>query len=231
MKMSKTPKYFSLKKAREIQRILSLKIVKHDTLTYPPNLVAGVDVAYVGDMSIGAAVLLKYSTLEILDKSIAVVKTTFPYIPTLLSFRELRPAIQAILKLHSRPEVLMVDAHGYAHPYRLGFASHLGVSLKIPTIGVAKKLLCGRIGEWTGNRAYIYHGNEIIGAAVRTKSGSKPIYISIGNMISLETAIRLVLDTVKHGNVLPEPTRQAHLLATKYRRKLRSLSSLKEAHS
>jgi len=211
--------------------MLSLRILKHDVFKYPPNLVAGVDVAYISDTGIGAAVLLKYGTLETVDKSVAVVRTNFPYIPTLLSFRELKPAVQAILKLRRLPDVLMVDAHGYAHPYRLGFASHLGVSLGIPTIGVAKRLLCGKVGEWVGNIAYIRHRDEIIGAAVRIRADSKPVYVSIGNMISLESAIRLVLDTTKEGQAHPEPTRQAHLLASRYRRRLLKKHCSKGGHS
>jgi deoxyribonuclease V len=140
-----------------------------------------------------------------------------PYIPTLLSFRELPPALAAINKLKLQSDVFFVDAQGIAHPYRCGFASHLGLAIGKPTIGAAKSRLIGTPVERDGETFLVDKG-EIIGAVVTTKQGAKPIYGSIGHMVSLETAVKIV----KHCAIsrIPEPLLQAHKLATKERIRL-----------
>ncbi|MCD6368828.1 MAG: endonuclease V, partial [Thermoproteales archaeon] len=202
--------FFSIQAARRVQKHLSSKIIKRDVLPPFIRTIAGVDLAYKESLAIGVAVLLEYQGLNIIGKSVSVTKITFPYVPTLLSFRELKPAYLALTHLPSEPDIVMVDAHGYSHPFRLGFASHLGVVMQKPTIGVAKKILCGTIGEWRDDWAPILDKGEIIGAAVVTRHGAKPVYVSIGNMISLETAIKITMHTAK-GYRIPEPTRLAHL--------------------
>jgi len=190
----------------------------------PPFIetVAGIDLAYSGNLAVAAAVLLDYQTLQVLEKKVAVTKVMFPYVPTLLSFRELKAAFLAYKHLSQTPDVILVDAHGYSHPFRLGFASHFGVVVKKPTIGVAKKLLCGEIGPWKNNWAPIVAEGEVIGAALRTRKGIKPIYISVGNMVTLNTAIKIVLHTTRRYRI-PEPVRQAHMECTRIARLLRSL--------
>jgi deoxyribonuclease V len=222
MKVSnvKMPLSFSVEKAHRLQRELAKKISREDVLPKKARLVAGVDVAYARNLSVGAAVVLDFESLKMKESKTAVCRTRFPYIPTLLSFREVPPVVSAIKKLKLNPDVFLVDGQGIMHPYRLGFASHLGLVIVKPTVGVAKSPLCGELQAFTEEGwAPITDKNEVIGAAVVTKKGSKPLYVSIGNMVSLETAITIV----KHCCVmsyLPEPTRQAHIIATSEKSKI-----------
>jgi len=210
---------FSVKKARQLQLRLAKRVIREDKLPKRLRCVAGVDVAYAGDWSIGAVAVLDYSTLSVVETQKARVKTSFPYIPTLLSFREIKPTRAAIKKLKASPDVFLVDAQGIAHPYRLGFASHLGVLLDKPTIGVAKSLLCGHVeSKNMGSWSPIMDKDEVIGAAI-AKKGEKPIYVSIGHKVSLERAIRIVKRSTIHHRI-PEPIRLAHAIANKGKRKL-----------
>lgn len=174
-------------------------------------MVGGVDVAYVGDVGVAAVVVLEYQTLEPVETSVAILPVTMPYVPTLLSFRELPPAMVAIRRLKLQPDVFLVDAQGWAHPYRCGFACHLGLALGKPTVGVAKSRLIGEPTQ-VGDRTLLTDKGEVIGEIVTTQKGTKPVYVSIGNMVSLETAV----DVVRHcsRSRIPEPTLQAHNLAT-----------------
>jgi len=210
-------KGFSIERARKAQRLLAQMVVERDDFPNPPRTVGGVDVAYVGEYAIAAAVIVDYNTLTVKERTANIVKVKFPYIPTLLSFRECYPMISAIKKLKELPDIFMVDAQGRLHPFRLGAASHLGVVLNVPTIGVAKKLLCGSIGERKDNWAPIYDKDEIIGAAVWTKKNTKPIFVSVGHRVTLKTAIKITLNMCKKYK-LPEPIRQAHITATLERR-------------
>lgn len=200
---------------------LSKRVIKRDQINMPIKYVAGVDVAYAGEYSIGAVAVLRYGDLNPVEVELASVKTVFPYIPTLLSFREMAPASSAIRKLTTKPDVFLVDGQGIAHPYRLGFASHLGVVLNVPTIGVAKKLLCGTVMEPLNDlwRPVMYDG-EIVGGAVYTRRGAKPVYVSIGHMVSLETAIKVVLECTS-GYRIPEPLRIAHIYAEKAKKQIK----------
>lgn len=210
---------FSVKKARQTQLRLAKQVIREDRLPKKINCVAGVDVAYVGDYSIGAVAVLDYSTLSLLESRKARVKTRFPYVPTLLSWREIDPAKAAIKKLKTRPDVFLIDAQGIAHPYRLGFASHLGVILDRPSIGVAKSLLCGQLGQ--PNREGwmpITDRGEIVGAAVRKNEQTKPVYVSMGHKVSLERAVEIVKHCFTSARI-PEPIRLAHALATEEKKK------------
>jgi len=213
---------FSIEKARKIQESLSKKVIVQDCLNVPIKYVAGVDVAYAGRFSIGSVAVLDYESMRPVEFELSVVETRFPYIPTLLSFREMPPAVFAIRKLRVKPDLFLVDGQGIAHPYRLGFASHLGVTLNVATVGVAKSLLCGEIIESEGNvwKPIIYDG-KIVGGAVFTKPNTKPIYVSVGHKVSLETAIRIVLSCLR-GYRIPEPIREAHIAAEKLKEKLQS---------
>ena len=212
---------FSVKKAHEMQLRMSKKLLFEDTLPETVDYVAGVDVAYLEGTSVCAVAVLDASTLSQVEVQVAHVQTRFPYIPTLLSFREIPPAYSAIKKLHSKPDVFMVDGQGFAHPYGLGFASHLGLILDKPTIGVAKSLLCGRVEQNAeGGWAPLMYKGEIIGAEVVTKQGTKPVYVSVGHRVSLKRATKIVLEcTGKYR--LPEPIRRAHIAAGEEKRKLR----------
>jgi deoxyribonuclease V len=165
--------------------------------------------------------VLNYRSLKLTESQVAICKPYVPYVPTLLSFRETMPAVMSIRKLKAQPDVFLVDAHGFAHPYRCGSASQLGLVIRKPTIGVAKQKLVRDIEEIKseGDTAFIESEDEIIGAAVTTKQGHKPVYVSVGHMISLETAIKIVKSCTK-DNRIPEPILQAHRIATEVKRKI-----------
>jgi len=210
---------FSVKRARKLQRDLSKQVIRRDTLARTLRYVAGVDVAYVEEWAVGVAAVLDYDSLSVAETKKAKVKTSLPYIPTLLSFRELKPAKVAIKKLKIQPDVFLIDAQGIAHPYRLGFASHLGLLLDKPTIGVAKSILCGQVQPMSRQGwSSITDKGEVIGAALRRADDEQPVYVSIGHKVSLERAIEIVKHCTTSTRV-PEPIRIAHVLATKERKK------------
>src|SRR3989304_8454973 len=134
---------FSISKAHETQLRLAQKIVTEDRLPQKIKRVAGVDVAYTDELAIGAVAVLDYETLELLERQTATSEVKFPYIPTLLSFREIPPTVACIRKLKLAPDVFLADGQGIAHPYGCGFASHLGLAIGKPTMGVAKSRLIG----------------------------------------------------------------------------------------
>jgi deoxyribonuclease V len=142
----------------------------------------------------------------------------------LLSFREIPPTVLAIRKLKTHPDVFLVDGQGYAHPYRCGFASHLGLAINRPTIGAAKSRLFGEAENFRSETdvAFLKHKEEIIGAIVRTKSSCKPIYVSVGHMTSLETAIKIVRHCARDNRV-PEPILKAHETANTEKRKINNV--------
>lgn len=194
-------------------------------LAKEPSLIGGYDVSMNRFAKEGFAgfVTLSYPALEHIKH--AVVKDTipFPYIPGLLSFREIPMLIKAWEKLEAKPDVLLVGGIGIAHPRRLGIATHLGLVLNIPTIGCAKSVLTGVYAE-PGNTLGDYmplvdsKRNEVIGVALRTKSNVQPMFISPGHLITLEDSIRIVMQCVRKHR-LPEPTRIAHNTMNEYRLK------------
>lgn len=220
--MKVSPK-FSTKKAHTMQKRLAKKLIFKDTIPETVTYVAGVDVAYLGGTSIGAVVVLELPLLSHVESQVSHTKTHFPYVPTLLSFREIPPAYSAIRKLDSEPDVFLVDGQGYAHPYGLGFASHLGLVLNKPTIGVAKSFLWGKVKHvWEQDWAPLTSRGVIVGAEVVTKSGKKPVYVSVGHKVSLERAIKIVKGCVRKYRVV-EPIRRAHMLAGEEKRRLKAI--------
>jgi len=220
--MSESPNpeiFFTFKRAERIQRILSSKVVACDGLSHEIRYVAGVDVSYLEGHSYGAVAVLEYKTMNLIEEATSTLKTVLPYIPTFLAFRELPAAVAAARKLKTRPDVFMVDGHGRAHPRRFGFACHFGLALKAPTIGVAKNLLCGEVKGSKGCWRPIVDDGEIVGAAVFTKTDGRPVYVSVGHKVSLETAIRIVLNCARKYRI-PEPIRQAHMIAERAKRKV-----------
>jgi len=199
---------------------LAKKLILEDRLPSKIRLVAGVDVAYAKNLSIGAVAVVNYDSLELIESQTAVCKNQIPYIPTLLSFREIHPTVMSIRKLKTQPDLFLVDGQGYAHPYRCGFASHLGLVIRKPTIGTAKSKLVGETvnAPMQENIAFLRHKDEIIGAAVSTEHGSKPVYVSTGHMVSLGTAIRIIKHCTQK-NRIPEPLLKAHEIATEEKRK------------
>ncbi|MDD3857651.1 MAG: deoxyribonuclease V [Methanoculleus sp.] len=186
------------------------------------SLVAGTDASYArGSNKIHAVVVaLRYPDLTVVERVSAVAETSFPYIPGLLTFREGPALLEAFRRLKSEPDVILFDGQGIAHPRGLGIASHMGVLLDRPTVGVAKSLLVGTVtepGSGRGSTAPMLRDGETIGMAVRTKERTRPVYVSVGHRIDLVSAVDLVLATAR-GYRLPEPTRQAHLFANAVRR-------------
>ena len=183
----------------------------------PPTIerVAGIDVSMRRGVARAAVVVMSMPELREQERVCVDAPITYPYVPGLLTFREAPTILQALEELEHRPDVLMFDGQGYAHPRRLGLASHIGVLLDHPTVGCAKSRLCGTYVEPPRERgAYtpLYDGDEVIGAVVRTRTGVKPVFVSVGHRMTLESAIDLVLACGK-GYRLPEPTRWAHRAA------------------
>ncbi len=212
------PPNFSVSKAHKAQRRLSQKIVAEDRLPRKINRVAGVDVAYTDTVAIGAVTVLDFESLKLLEHQTVTLEVKFPYIPTLLSFREIPPAVACIKKLRLQPDVVLADGQGFAHPYRFGFASHLGVAIGKPTVGVAKSRLVGE-PKMVAGRVFLVQKGQIIGEVVTTREGVKPVYVSVGHLISLETAVEIVKRCVRNSKI-PEPILQAHKIASEERRKL-----------
>jgi len=218
---------FSVKKARAAQQLLSKRVICEDSLPKAIKYVGGVDVAYFEDISIGAVAVIDFNSFALIESQTICCKTRFPYIPTLLSFREISPAVLAIKKLRTQPDVFLIDGQGIAHPRRFGFASHLGLAIDKPAIGVAKSLLCGEVGKFNDEGwAPITDKGEIIGAAVVTSFGEKPVYVSVGHKVSLGRAIAVVKHFICERRI-PEPILKAHRVANEEKKKLTVIGSKK----
>ena len=203
--------------AKAIQEKLRGRVDVRDRLA-KVRRVAGVDVGFKdhGKLTHAAVAVLEFPSLEMHTSTIATVPTGFPYIPGLLSFREIPAIIAALEDLEGLPDLILCDGQGYAHPRRFGLACHLGVITGIPTIGVAKTRLVGtydRVPQSRGGWTPLKDGDEVIGAVLRTRRGVKPVYVSVGHRLSLDTAIDLVMGCVTRYR-LPETTRAAHRLAS-----------------
>jgi deoxyribonuclease V len=204
-------------RAMEIQRQLREEVVMLDEIRQV-QLVGGADVAYDDEKMVASAAVavLSFPELELCDSVTARLPLRFPYRPGLFSFRETPAVLEALAGLQRLPDLLFCDGHGYAHPRRFGIACHLGVLTGIPSIGVAKSILTGTHGELRGERGAwvpLSEGGETIGAAVRTRAGVKPVYVSVGHRISLATAIDYVVRCSLYR--LPEPARWADRLSRK----------------
>lgn len=203
--------------ALAVQQRLRASVVTHDDLP-TIHTVAGIDCGFENDGTItrAAVAVLSFPELQVVAQAIARRPTTFPYIPGFLSFREAPAVLDALTQLPTPPDLLLCDGQGLAHPRRFGLACHVGVLAGIPAIGVAKTLLIGRHAPQAPARGAwepLLDHAETIGAALCTRPGTKPVYISIGHRISLPTAINYVLRcTTKYR--LPETTRHAHRLAS-----------------
>jgi deoxyribonuclease V len=189
-------------------------LVKLRALRKKPKLTCGLDCSISADKKriYAAAVVFTFPDLEFVEEAGAVLPLTFPYVPGLLSFREIPVCMEAAGKLKSTPDLYLIDGQGVAHPRRLGIASHIGLCLGKPTIGCAKSRLIGTFAEpgaVKGCYSWLYDKTERIGAVVRTKDQTRPLFISPGHLCSFEDAIELTLaHTTRYR--LPEPTRMAH---------------------
>ena len=206
------------KEAVQLQKRLCPR-VRTDLRLRDPATIAGVDVGYSRalGLSVATVAVLAYPSLDLVESAVATTPTPFPYVPGLLSFRELPPILRALDQLSATPDMILVDGHGRAHPRRFGIACHLGLWLRIPTIGVAKTRLCGEYEEpglTKGSLAPLVDGTELLGMVVRTRTRVRPVFVSVGYGIPVEDCvIRTLAATPRYR--LPEPIRQAHNLAAR----------------
>jgi deoxyribonuclease V len=197
-----------------IQQHLRTAVVTENRLE-TVQTVAGVDVGFRGEVAQAAVVVLRYPELEPADYALSQRPVTFPYVPGLLAFREGPVVLDALEQLRTEPDLLIFDGQGLAHPRRMGIATHIGVLVDKPSIGCAKSRLCGehhQPAESRGSTTRLTDGDEVIGMVVRTRDGVKPVYVSIGHKVDLETAVAYVLNCCRKYR-LPEPIRHAHRVA------------------
>ena len=203
------------KEARQLQNELRTQVIQTDQFG-TINTVAGVDIGLKKDTAIASVIVLSFPELQVVDSVVTQSPVRFPYIPGLLSFREIPPLLTAFDQLQTIPDLVIVDGQGIAHPRRFGLASHLGLILDKPTIGCAKSRLWGRYEEpdaEQGAYTYLTDKEAVIGAAVRTRANVRVVYVSIGHRISLDSARTWTLACCR-GYRLPETTRYAHNAAS-----------------
>jgi deoxyribonuclease V len=203
--------------ARDIQTRLASLVVAQGA-PEKVRLVAAADISVerFGRRARGAVVVLSYPEMELVEQATVEQEVSFPYVPGLLSFREAPIILRAFAQIRARPDLLLVDGQGLAHPRRFGIACHLGLLLDLPTIGAAKSRLCGEHAELpqdAGSAVPLGDGDERIGLVVRTRSNVKPVYVSVGHRIGLEAAAEWVLRCCR-GYRIPVPLRLAHLAAS-----------------
>lgn len=206
------------KEAVQLQKRLRSRI-QTDLPLPDPERIAGVDVGYSRrlGLSVATVAVLAFPSLELVESAVATTPTPFPYVPGLLSFRELPPILQALDRLSAPPELILADGHGRAHPRRFGIACHLGLWLKIPTIGVGKTRLCGEYEEpelTKGSLSPLLDGHELLGVVLRTRTGVRPVFVSVGYGLPLEACVNWTRAVTPRYR-LPEPIRQAHNLAAR----------------
>jgi deoxyribonuclease V len=222
MNLDVLPRGLQAAEARALQDALRERVELRAPAGFAPRSAAGLDLSMDrgSDMGYGGIVVLDAATTGRLDSAGGCKRLDFPYVPGLLSFREL-PALAGIWqRLDSRPELLVFDGQGTAHPRRFGLACHGGLLFGVPSIGCAKSLLVGThgpLGAERGATAEIVHRGEVVGMAVRTRAGVKPVYVSPGHRMDLETAVAWVLRLAPRYRE-PETTRQAHRLVNELRR-------------
>lgn len=211
------------KDAINIQRALREKLILHDEgIPDEIRIVAGADVSYSKESSLffAAIILLEFPSMKVIEEAFFTERVRFPYIPGLLTFREGPPLLKAFEKLRNVPDIVIFDGQGIAHPRGFGLASHMGLFLDIPTIGCAKTRLAGEcdkeVANETGAYSHLVLNGRIIGAVLRTRKNVKPVFVSQGHRIGLQTAIDITLSCCA-GYKLPEPTRRAHLAVNRNR--------------
>jgi len=205
---------YTPQQAVEEQRRLAERVVLRP-LPGPPSTVGGLDVGIKNNIAQAAVVVLSFPDLKVVAHSVAQMPVAFPYIPGLLAYREIPVALEALRGLDVLPDVVICDGQGIAHPRRMGIASHLGILLDHPTVGCAKSRLWGiynPVPDERGAWEPMMDRGETIGAALRTRKGVKPVFVSPGHKTDLSTALELTLACVTRYR-LPEPTRLAHTLA------------------
>lgn len=201
------------------QKLAAERAVIRDDFT-SIRLIAGTDQAFAGDMMLSGIVVLDYPSLEIVERVFSIEQVIFPYIPTFLSFREGPAIMSAFEKLKNRPDILMVDGAGINHPRRAGIATHIGVALDVPTIGITKKLLCGSGEEpvEVGEASSLLYEARKVGWLLKSSKRSRAIIVAPGHRVSLESSLSVVRSCLR-GHKLPEPARLAHLYANEKKKK------------
>ena len=172
--------------------------------------IGGIDCAQIRNKLVATVVVCEYPSMKLLERKSFVLSDPLPYATGFLAYREMPAMIEAFNKLEQEPDLLLVDGAGILHPRKLGLASHLGLSLNKPTIGVLKKPFTGRI---EGNKVYL--GTDLVGFEIKTKEHASPLYVSPGHMISLGSCLKMVQDSIKPPHKLPEPIHIAHKVAKK----------------
>jgi deoxyribonuclease V len=216
--------------ARVIQKsLVSARVLRDDF--GPVRFVAGVDVSFESFRSskpntapnrtlFATVVVLEYPMLQVVQHHSVAIEATFPYVPGLLSFREVPPLLEAFAALPLKPDLVICDGHGISHPVGLGLATHLGLALDLPTVGCAKSLLVGSpshvLGEEKGAMVDLLFHEAVVGKVVRTRTAVKPVYVSTGHRVGLDSAVQWVMNSLSRYR-LPEPTRQAHYYANQAR--------------
>lgn len=205
---------------RQIQRELRKELVIPSTIS-TPKIVAGIDLAYFDDQAVAVVLAMDYETKEILEIVSHQATVYQQYVPGLLAFRELPVILPAWEKLQTEPDIVFFDGNGILHPDRMGLATHASFFLDKPTVGIAKTYFLGEYqmpASKRGSYEWIWDNEEIVGAIVRTQTGVKPVYISIGNRINLTSAIQFSLHLVGKESRIPEITRQADIWTRKLRK-------------
>ncbi len=208
---------YPLKKLRDEQIKISKKVVLEDSFK-KIETIAGVDVSYSKNNTYGSCVIFDYDTKKVIDEKTVRTKIDFPYISIYLSFREYPVIKKTVESLKEKPTVLMIDGNGVLHPFGIGLASHAGILLDIPTIGVAKTLLCGKpefIPKKQGDFSRIIYKNKMIGFCFKSSKNAKPIFVSPGHKISFESSLKVVQGFCKYR--IPEPIRMADMIGKRRR--------------
>lgn len=214
-------RFYLKEEAIEVQKKIRKKLILKDSFSRKINVIAGVDQAFLGDEVISAMVACDYSTMEIVKRDYTVSRANFPYVPGFLSFREGPPIIKTFNKFGKKPDVLLIDGNGILHPRGIGLASHVGVLIDVPTIGIAKNLLCGRFKEpkRVGDHSPIIYENKTVGHAYKSKKGCKLIFVSPGHKMSLETSLKIIKNCLRNHKI-PEPLFLAHKFANELKIKV-----------
>lgn len=205
----------NIKKLKQEQLRLAKKVVLKDSFD-EIKLIGGVDQAFVDNKVISLVAVMDYKTGKLVERKYAVKDVNVPYIPGFLAYREMPSVLEAFNKLENKPDILLCDCNGILHPRKIGMASHIGLILEIPTIGVAKRKLLGVVDE---NKKVIYN-DQVVGVEVLTKQHAKPIYVSPGHMVSFKTSEKIVKGLLK-GHKLPEPLYLAHKFVNNIKKKVK----------
>jgi deoxyribonuclease V len=212
---------FSPAQAIELQKQLRSQ-VRIEPLTKTIRTIAGADISFnkYEETVYAGIIVLSFPDLQEVAKATVISKTSFPYIPGLLSFREIPSLLKAWNQLETKPDLMVLDGQGIAHPRRLGIATHFGLITDTPAMGCGKSLLTGKfeaLPEAAGSESLIFDGDEVIGAALRTKNKVNPVFISPGHRINLKQSLEIIKQCITNYRI-PEPTRKAHLLVNQVRR-------------